>query len=1273
MIAPAAVFTSGVPAVTGTDGLFSGRSPMVSAANNYNFTYIERSWDGSKVVDTSKSSSAGYIYSNSSKGGYYDIGDSLIHYYYVEGNVTLKPTLRVSGETHLILADGATLYADDGIYIKDGATLHIHAQSEDDSKGKIIAKPSSDPGIGGMNNTVAGDLVIHGGYIDAEGGSNAAGIGGGNHDSGIRSVTIYGGEHGDGGSITISGGTVTATGSTVGAAIGGGKDGSAGIISISGGTVNAYHIDQAEGAAIGCGKGGSEGTINISGGEIMACYLNGTPDTINETFGAAIGGSKDSDFKGTITISGGSVSAESCNGAAIGAGCYANLKDDITITGSPVVTVSSSTGGAGIGAGQESVLGSGGEVDATISIDLTEGGKVDAYSSAGAAIGHGQRGSDNGTLALSDRMRVNDAGKNDRVSSCRTGRAVITLCTHENKAVTFDETNHTIICPYCNGYSDSNRHTFEQIGSTDSTCTVCHYRNDLPFCSVTVMQQMTDEDGGIIEGSYQGAAVKTPRDSSFILPECNIEVTGYTFAGYRAVRKSSVQAEDNDSTGEDTDNNTPTFIPLSDTIYQPGDVYTLSEQNVTINDDSWTLTFLPLYAKTVIIEYRDGLTSFPDKAAKGYEYTLISHGTDPAGKEFRAWSINGTEYAEGAVIIPEGDIIATAVYDDVYTVTAEKCSGGTITAAPETAHEGDTISVDVKADNGYKIKSVKGAALSIDSEEDNDKTYTFTMPAANVTITAEFELIEYTVTYEVYDGTNAPDNPAKYTVKDGVITLDDPTDNTDFDGWYDNESFKGDPVTTINNGTYGDITLYAKWSGSWSELQDKIDNAAEGATITLEKSYYATDSDKPLSVGSGKRLTIDLNGKSINAMKKIRVFSVDGGDLTITGNGSITGGSAGNSNGGAFIVQGGGRLTLNGGTVSNCDADNAGGAIAVTSGSFIMNGGTIENNQSLTSHGGGVFVQGANSSFTMNGGSIASNTANSNENKGGGVYVSDSGSFTMTGGAVQDNSAYLGSDIYLNDVGMTISGSPVADSVYVTSPVITVSGNLTDKAYMGLTCSNNSVGNALTSGLNGNGTAANFFSAKNNYTVKQNADGEVCLTAVGEQLEGYSLSLEGDIGVKFYMTLDDSIVNSDSAYMQFELPNGDKPTVYVKDVKDSPAVIDGNTYYVFKCNVAAKEMTAPITAQIKDGDNAGTLYTFTVKDYADYLLKNTNVAEYEKAAPLVMAMLNYGAYAQEYFSYNTEALANEGFSEADKALGVVNVPDTFKYNGTATPPRWCDL
>ena len=65
-------------------------------------------------------------------------------------------------------------------------------------------------------------------------------------------------------------------------------------------------------------------------------------------------------------------------------------------------------------------------------------------------------------------------------------------------------------------------------------------------------------------------------------------------------------------------------------------------------------------------------------------------------------------------------------------------------------------------------------------------------------------------------------------------------------------------------------------------------------------------------------------------------------------------------------------------------------------------------------------------------------------------------------------------------------------------------------------------------------------------------------------------------------------------------------------------------------------MTSVITAQIIDGGREGTAYTYSVKDYANYLLehKNDNAA-YRKAAPLVEKMLQYGAYAKAYFDNAT--------------------------------------
>ena len=52
-----------------------------------------------------------------------------------------------------------------------------------------------------------------------------------------------------------------------------------------------------------------------------------------------------------------------------------------------------------------------------------------------------------------------------------------------------------------------------------------------------------------------------------------------------------------------------------------------------------------------------------------------------------------------------------------------------------------------------------------------------------------------------------------YTIESSNITLNQPTKTGyTFDGWYDNSSFDGIPITTYLMDPMGDLTLYAKWS-----------------------------------------------------------------------------------------------------------------------------------------------------------------------------------------------------------------------------------------------------------------------------------------------------------------------------------------------------------------------------------------------------------------------------------------------------------------------------
>ena len=143
---------------------------------------------------------------------------------------------------------------------------------------------------------------------------------------------------------------------------------------------------------------------------------------------------------------------------------------------------------------------------------------------------------------------------------------------------------------------------------------------------------------------------------------------------------------------------------------------------------------------------------------------------------------------------------------------------------------------------------------------------------------------------------------------------------------------------------------------------------------------------------------------------------------------------------------------------------------------------------------------------------------------------------------------------------------------------------------------------------------------------------------IGARLVGHSLTLDGSVGVNFYMELSSEVRSDSSAYMEFTLPGGKTSTVKVSEAPTE--VISGTTYYKFKCQVNATAMTDTITAQIKSTVGNSKVYEYTVKEYADYLFEHQGEnTEFAKAAALIEAMVNYGSYAQIYAGYNTEKLA----------------------------------
>ena len=88
---------------------------------------------------------------------------------------------------------------------------------------------------------------------------------------------------------------------------------------------------------------------------------------------------------------------------------------------------------------------------------------------------------------------------------------------------------------------------------------------------------------------------------------------------------------------------------------------------------------------------------------------------------------------------------------------------------------------------------------------------------------------------------------------------------------------------------------------------------------------------------------------------------------------------------------------------------------------------------------------------------------------------------------------------------------------------------------------------------------------------------------------------------------------------------------------------DGKECYKITLPVSAKEMGNDITAQLKNGSSSvGEAYTSSVKSTAAAILSSTNDKATES---LVSAMLSYGAAAQKYFGYKTDALVGTPVSD----------------------------
>lgn len=156
--------------------------------------------------------------------------------------------------------------------------------------------------------------------------------------------------------------------------------------------------------------------------------------------------------------------------------------------------------------------------------------------------------------------------------------------------------------------------------------------------------------------------------------------------------------------------------------------------------------------------------------------------------------------------------------------------------------------------------------------------------------------------------------------------------------------------------------------------------------------------------------------------------------------------------------------------------------------------------------------------------------------------------------------------------------------------------------------------------------------------------------AESAKVYGATLSLDGTIGVNFYVDMSGVAEADKSDYSMHFTVNGVERTVGFD--ADACRTLNEKLYYRFTCPVAAKQMTDTIEAQLFKGEAAvSDVYDYSVKTYCDRMIPKEDTTN---LTGLLKAMLNYGGYAQVYFNnYNGSNLANAGLYDENPVEAVI--------------------
>lgn len=535
--------------------------------------------------------------------------------------------------------------------------------------------------------------------------------------------------------------------------------------------------------------------------------------------------------------------------------------------------------------------------------------------------------------------------------------------------------NNVYLCSDCHTATESTPHTVTlpdpvegvtlTLGTTsktyikDDTVTLTVEKTGTDIVTVTAKNGDTDvalnkvQEAAQDEAAAQATTEKAKTVYTFTMPDGDVTINVTKAAKTYAIKVADANKDTLKITSPEADLNKVTAGTTITVVATPKDGYTLTADGVVVTyGDNQTLKATPDTEKantyTFAMPAGDATVSAEFEEVKKYNVTVagtVENGTvgvEPktaAAKDVVTVTVTPNtnfKYTDGSLkatytdggtkkeindfkavdgkentytfTMPAADVTVSAAFEPVkvetYSVTIKSSDYGEVKADKTTdLKAGDTVTLTVTpADDMYKLAQLAEKGLVIKAGESTDvtytagekpNTYTFEMPAADVTVTAKFTIVKYGIEVTPTDGGTITftDNETRFAAGTEVTASIMPN-GTLYEltkvMYYEGNNGKDITQDVLNKGYQYTFTMpanYVKFEATFTavggeetqalEAEERtVHGAAEKTTITAMAVFTCTDKncasaqfvDATVKQTSGvTTATVNFNGKEYTA------------------------------------------------------------------------------------------------------------------------------------------------------------------------------------------------------------------------------------------------------------------------------------------------------------------------------------------------------------------------------------------------------------------------